>query len=87
MGAAPGCGDVLWKRGFLTLWVREVIICCVSSNWRTCPISEGINGVMATSQVLQMQPWCFKEGKSNPPLSETILGKGKKKFIRNNPIN
>lgn len=70
----------VWKMCYgkegISYRVRGVMVCCVSPNLRTCPISEGINGVKATSQDLQVQPWCFKEGKSNPLLSEPIQGKG-----------
>lgn len=83
----PGGSLRMWEMcygygGCSVYGVRGMIIYWVSPNLRTCLISEGVYGVMATSQVLQMLPWCFKEGKSNPPLSETILGKGEEEINR-----
>lgn len=90
----PVCGGSLrvWEMcyciGDISVYgLRGVMICCVSPNLRTCPISEGINGVMAIPRPCKCSLGALRKGSQTYSSQKTSYRKGKKKFIRNNPIN
>lgn len=67
--------------------VRGVMVCCVSPNLRTCPISEGINGVKPPPRTCKCSLGALRKGSQTHCSQNPSKGKGKEKSIRNNPIN